>query len=66
MIMATSAITAFLEAAAEQGWHMRPDEPTEEMTHAAWEGRYTVKTALSNEGIYRAMLTAAPKFEWDK
>lgn len=59
-------ITAVLEAAAEEGWHMRPDEPDAEMTHAAWQGRYKVETALSNEGIYRAMLAAAPEFKWDK
>ena len=32
---ATAAITAFLKAAAEQGWHMRPDEATEEMLEKA-------------------------------
>ena len=36
--IADIAITAFLEAAAEQGWHMRPDETaklTYEQRHAA-------------------------------
>ncbi len=35
---AGDAITAFLEASAEQGWHMRPDETaklTYEQRHAA-------------------------------
>ncbi len=32
--IATIAITTFLKAAAEQGWHMRPDEATDEMDTA--------------------------------
>lgn len=59
---ATATITAFLEAAAEQGWNMRPDEATEEMQMAA------VHVALNWEAqTWHAMLAAAPKFdEWDK
>ena len=33
---ADDAITAFLQAAAERGWHMRPDEVTEEMAVPGW------------------------------
>ena len=58
------AITAFLEAAAEEGWHMRPDEATEGMENAGF-----TTVAASNNPIkrsYRAMLAAAPEFEWDK
>ncbi len=51
---ADAAITAFLEAAAKEGWRMRLDEATDEMIR---EGESVV---------YRAMLAAAPKFEWDK
>lgn len=54
-------ITAFLEAAAERGWHMRPDEATEEMVK-----RGSVLHPDFNRARYRAMLAAAPKFEWDK
>ena len=60
-----AAITAFLDAAAKQGWRMARDEATEEMVQAGWEGRYKAQTALSNQGIYSAMLAVAPKFEWD-
>jgi hypothetical protein len=48
--LATAAIDAFLAAAAESGWHMRPDKASKH-----WKGK-----------DYIAMLTAAPKFEWDK
>ena len=54
---ATAAINAFLAAAAEEGWHMRPDEATEEMVKVS--GSYCPET-------YRAMLAASPKFEWNK
>ena len=72
---AAAAIAAFLEAAAEQGWHMRPDEATEEMgeewaklalerIQRAVEGDMQtvgmVKGAMEN---YRVMSAAAPKFE---
>ena len=58
------AITAFLEAAAEDGWHMRPDEATEEM---AQQGKLEWwKHEGSVEDVYRAMHAAAPEFEWDK
>ena len=52
------AIPAFLEAAARQGWHMQPDEATEEMAGVVMVG--------TEKFIYRAMLAAAPEFEWDK
>ena len=61
--MATAAITAFLEAAAEEGWHMRPDEATEAMKigiTAAW------LEEKPPTYMYRAMLAAAPPFEWDE
>ena len=57
------AITAFLEGAAEQGWHMRPDEAGPDMYDAG-------EAALDKDGhagdAYLAMLAAAPEFEWDK
>ena len=56
---ATAAITAFLEAAAEQGWHIQPDEATEEMVKA-------VKLGGWQSQDYHTMQAAAPKFEWDK
>lgn len=70
---AVAAITAFLEAAAEQGWHMRPDEPSPEMRHAAFVamdkphamGEPKARAFDCVVG-YRAMLDAAPEFEWDK
>ena len=48
---ATAAITAFLEAAAEQGWHLWPDKVTEE-------------AGLKNE--HEMCPLAASDFEWDK
>jgi len=58
--LATAAITAFLEAAAEEGWHMRPDEATKEMQKGVFGmGHYPAK-------LYRLMLAAAPKFELGK
>lgn len=62
-----AAITAFLEVAAEQGWRMRPDEATEEMGNsgaATWDVGSGPWNNLSTS--YRAMLAAAPPFEWDK
>ena len=67
------AINAFLAAAAEQGWHMRPDEATADMKHAAF-------LAMDNAACrgdpkarawdcvvgHGAMLAAAPEFELDK
>jgi len=57
-----AAINAFLAAAAEEGWHMRPDEATKEMVTAGyswcWEN--------GAPPCYRAMLAAAPEFEWNK
>ena len=60
-------ITAFLEAAAEPDeqtgtrWHMRPDEATYKMIVAG-------DTIRVPDGFmdsrYKAMLAAAPKFEW--
>ena len=54
-----AAITAFLEAAAEQGFRMRPDEATEEMQQTF----YVANTPMS---AWRFFCKAAPKFEWDK
>ena len=59
--IAATAIGVFLEAAAERGWRMAKDEATEEMVKAAEPAPdYWV------ENCYRAMLAAAPEFEWDK
>ncbi len=56
------AINAFLAAAAEKGWHMRPDEATKEMDFAGsgccWQDQAP--------RCYSQMLAAAPEFEWDK
>lgn len=54
---AAAAINAFLAAAAEEGWHMRPDEATEEMIVAGGNHDHV------GDG-YEAMHNAAPKFEW--
>jgi hypothetical protein len=72
-----AAVVAYTHLAAEQGWHMRPDEATEEMDcaglddpNAGYCDRCMQSGHSRNAGwpdiIYRAMLAAAPKFEWDK
>ncbi len=61
--LATAAITAFLAAAAEQGGRMRNNRITREMKTAGDEAWMEEKPASY---IYRAMLAAAPEFEWDK
>ncbi len=53
-------ISAFLKAAAEEGWHIRPDEANSTMQKA---GKPYPHWPFQG---YRAMLAAAPKFEWDK
>ena len=56
-------VISFLEDAAEKGWHMRPDEATEEMAHA-----FIDAMANSGDGFdasYRAMLAAALEYELD-
>lgn len=56
-----TVITAFLEAAAEEGRHMWPDEATEEMIIAVGPAPdYWI------ENCYIAMQAAAPEFEWGK
>ncbi len=55
----TTAINTFLEAAAEQGWHMRPDEATEVMDTTGYG-------FIGGKRCYREMLAVATKFEWDK
>ena len=71
-----AAVNAFLEKAAKRGWHMRPDEATEEMVYRA-EGMsdFILPSALGNFHARRltemknAISTAnaaAPKFEWLK
>ena len=62
-LLATAAITAFLEAAAEKGWHMRPDFATAKMRVAATES--VPKDGSRAQGRYDAMLAAAPEFKWD-
>ncbi len=73
--LATAAITAFLKAAAEPDehghtWHMRRDEATEEMAHAAngfsYVSEYTMRQDKELIDKYRAILEAGPPFEWDK
>ena len=69
---ADAAITAFLEAAAEQGWHMRPDVATEQMLFKAhkaqvWSPELGPSIGASQDRAkWQAMNAAAPKFEWDK
>ena len=66
----TAVINAFLAAAAEEGWEMTPDQPTESMLK--WGARDIGKSMRETNHIerakscYRAMLAAAPEFEWDK
>ena len=70
-LLAAATITAFLKAAAEQGWHMRPDEATEAM---ALQGardigktiRIEKKHIERSKSCHRVMNQAAPEFEWDK
>lgn len=62
--LVTLIVTAFLEAATERGWHMQPDETDPDMYDA---GEAVLDTENGNLfTAYRAMLAAAPKFEWDK
>lgn len=67
----TAAVNAFLAAAGESGWHMRPDEATEEMSQAGirasgYPGLVASGPGESGRKQYRAMLAAAPEFERDK
>ena len=57
--MAKASISTFLRLAAEQGWHLRPDEATADMCRAT-DGHF------ARPSQWRAMLAVAPKFEWDK
>ncbi len=84
--IAWEIVTPFLEAAAEQGWHMRSDEVTEEMIIRATKTpkMQEVNLAMHHAHLhgfdspvwddwddspladaYRAMLAAAPEFEWE-
>ncbi len=67
-------INAFLAVAAEKGWHMRPDKPTRQMNakmkqlvyelFTDWqEGEEQLRSVYPK--LLRAMLTAAPEFEWE-
>ena len=64
---ADAAINAFLEVAAEQGWHMRPDEATEDMRLSGardiGKSMREENHMVRSQSCYCAMLTAAPKFE---
>ena len=62
---ANAAITAFLEAAAEEGWRMCRDEATEEMGQQG-KNEWWKPNNGTVQDVYRAMLAASPKFEWDK
>ena len=74
---AAAAITAFLEAAAEEGWRMCRVKATEEMDEAGLDdpkADYCDQCMQAghtrNSGwpgvIWDAMLAASPKFEWDR
>ncbi len=59
--LATVAITAFLEAATEQGWKLVPDKATEDMIKFGSEKE---RVGYYGAGVvYHTMLAAAPKFE---
>ena len=63
-----AAITAFLDAAAKQGWNMRPDEADGHMcNHGAVIWREGGGASINQRCgvIYTVMTEAAPKFEWD-
>ncbi len=64
-ILVALVINAFLTAAAEEGWHMRPDEATGNMTEEG-VGHYGEADKIHDDvaEIYRTMLAAAPEFEW--
>ena len=59
----TDTINTFLKAAAEQGWHMRPDKATEAMKIASTAAWLEEKPPTY---MYCTMLAAAPEYEWDK
>ncbi len=77
---AAAAINTFLKAAAEQGWHMRPDEATIGMIIANCEldcGYAVCHKALggpkcvNHDGkrkysveSWETMIAAAPEFKW--
>ena len=79
--IAIRAISAAFQSAAEEGWHMRPDEATPTMLGAAAKtpvkakgrGRSPLWIYLEEvnlnmqhfEKARRAMLAAAPEFEWE-
>lgn len=54
---AIAAIDAFLAAAAEKGWHMRPDQVTREMMIVG------IRRSPAPQQVYEDMHNAAPKFE---
>jgi len=71
--LASAAITAFLEGTGEQGWHMRPDEATQEMEAEMKQLVYKLFTDWQEDeeqlrSVYpkllRATLAAAPEFNW--
>ena len=57
---------AFLKHAAEEGWHMRPDEATAEMIATVADGSNMAGMRLMIQGFHEALSKAAPEFEWDK
>lgn len=62
---ADRTITAFLKAAAEDGWHMQRDEATEKMCDAGWDVQ-TIADKDHMATIHRAMQAASDEFELDK
>lgn len=71
--MFDAAVAAYTLLAAEQSWNMRPDEATRDMRSAGedgvdkyYDGAKETSFEMSIGHCYRAMLAAAPKFEWDK
>jgi hypothetical protein len=70
---ADAAITAFLKAAAEQGWHMRPDRATKEMKIVGRESLREIERLeekpmmyVRASKVYADMAAAATEIEWNK
>ena len=58
---AVAAVETFLQIAAERGWHIRPDEATEEMVIEAFGSD---GAQLWRDTAWQAMIAAAPEFKW--
>ena len=64
---AVAAVETFLQIAAKRGWHMRPDEATEEMGKVSglvYKCRCGDRITMWGINAWHAMLAAAPEFKW--